>query len=107
MSSKTLNKRKKSRGLKNRTKKHMRKYLGGGKYDESNRYLHKAYSELGGLRGPDAALGHLKQLQALHPTDDELEELIDELKWTVDSLKRSQSMLVDLMRLNDDDEDSS
>lgn len=107
MSSKTLNKRKKSRGLKNRTKKHMRKYLGGGKYNDSNGYLHKANSELGGLHGLHAALGHLKQLQTLHPTDNELRELIENLERSDYLLKRSQRMLARFIRLDNDDDDSS
>jgi hypothetical protein len=103
MSSKTLNKRKKSRGLKNRTKKHMRKYLGGGKYYDSNGYLRQAQSELGSLRGPGAALRPLKKLLEEYPNQD-LEDLIKkvDLSDLIHDLEDSGNLLTDALdKIND------
>ncbi len=115
MSLKPLNKRKKSRSLGNatkksrslgnatkKTKKHMRKYVGRGKFVNGNEYLFNANSELSNLRGPDAALRHLKVLQQKYPTDNDLRVLIDDLEESGKLLEESRINLADLIRLNDD-----
>jgi hypothetical protein len=109
MASKTLNKRKKSRGLKNRTKKYMRKDLGRGKIydDNSTEKLFNAHRELSSLRGPDAALGHLKKLQTSYPTDIDLKNLIDDLEDSDYLLKQSERNLARLISSNADSNSSS
>ncbi len=112
MSSKTLNKRKKSRILGNTTKKnkkYMRKNLGRGKIydDNSTEKLFNAHRELSSLRGPDAALRNLRPLQQIYPTDADLEKLIDDLELLGKLLTRSERNLARLISSNADSSSSS
>ena len=95
MPSKTSNKR---RGVKNTTKKnkkHRRKYLGGGKYDNDQNFR-KAYREIYNVNAPDAAVHWLKEVQKTNPDDKDISELIQKLETSSRLLKESQRGIEDL-----------
>jgi len=97
MPSKTLNKRKRLRGAKNATKKHTRKYLGGGKYNEDDNFIN-AYREIHNVDAPTAAVHWLKEFHKHHKRDREILELIDNLEYSGELLDKAKK---DMEKLND------
>jgi len=100
MPSKTLNKRKRLRGAKNatkKTKKHTRKYLGGGKYNENDNF-YKAYRAIYSVDAPTAAVHWLKEFHKEHKHDSKILELIDNLEHSGELLDDAKR---DMEKLND------
>jgi hypothetical protein len=97
MPSKTLNKRKKSRGPKNTTKKHKRKYLGGGKYTDNDNF-HRAYREIYNVSVPDAAVYWLGEVQKTNPEDTNISKIKQKLE---ESGRLLNDALKDIEEIND------
>ena len=96
MLSKTLNKRKKLRGLKN-TKKHKRKYLGGGKYSDNDSFNH-AYREIYNVNPPDAAVYWLGEVQKTNP-DTNISKIKQKLETSGKLLKEAQKEIEEISDL--------
>lgn len=99
MSSKTLNKRQKLRVVKKtkKTKKRVRKYLGGGKYSNDTNFNH-AYREIYNIDPPDDAVYWLKEVQKRTPADEDISNLIQKLEMSSNLLKDGRK---DIERIND------
>jgi len=97
MPSKTSNKRRgvKNTTTKNKNKKHMRKYSGGGKYDNDENFR-KAYREIYNANAPDAAVHWLKEVQKTNPDDKDISELIKKIEKSSRLLKEAQRGIEDL-----------